>query len=97
MATKTEERTTVGAWVPLFVARELRSRAAAADRSVSAEVRRALARHLKTANGSGPMADWEIQISDEREPGEALAAGTTNATQAAPKSCGPIKVTTYTC
>lgn len=53
MATETEKRTTVGAWVPLSVADQLRARAVEGDRTVSAEVRRAVIRHLKTAERSG--------------------------------------------
>ena len=52
-STKTEERVAVASWVPLSVATELRTRAAEGDRTVSAEIRRALSRHLKNQERSG--------------------------------------------
>ena len=51
--TKIEERVTVAAWIPASLARELRARAVEGDRTVSAEVRRAVIRHLKTTERSG--------------------------------------------
>lgn len=42
-----ESKTIVAAAVPLGLARELKNAAARSDRSVSAEIRRALARHLQ--------------------------------------------------
>ena len=50
VATQTEERTALSTWVPISQALELQARAARADRSVSAELRRALNRYLT----SGP-------------------------------------------
>ena len=50
--TKTEERVAVASWVPLSVGDELRARAEAGDRSVSAELRRALC--ASPEGGQGP-------------------------------------------
>jgi len=44
--TETEQRTAITAWVPKSIATELQARAAAADRSISAEIRRAVKAHL---------------------------------------------------
>ena len=49
-----ENRTVVQAWVPCDLADALRSRAVAAERSVSAEVRLALREHL---NDEAPVAE----------------------------------------
>ncbi|MBA2240023.1 MAG: ribbon-helix-helix protein, CopG family [Solirubrobacterales bacterium] len=46
MATTIEQRTAVAAWIPASTAAELRARAAKEDRSLSAEIRRALNRYL---------------------------------------------------
>lgn len=51
--TETEARVTVASWIPVSVARELRARAIEGDRTVSAEVRRAVIRHLKSTERSG--------------------------------------------
>jgi hypothetical protein len=45
--TETERRRIISAAVPISVARELRSRAAREDRSLSAELRRAIRLHLQ--------------------------------------------------
>ena len=96
--TKTEARGTVASWIPVSLVRELRTRAAEGDRTVSAEVRRALARHLKaTANQERSAGRLAIEIPDEQKSGEVLAAGATNATQAATKSREPITVVRYEC
>ena len=47
--TQTEERTIISAWVPANTARDLRARAAREDRSLSAEIRRAITAHLDDA------------------------------------------------
>jgi len=60
MTTKTQERQHVNAWVEPRVVEQLDARAAAADRSRSAEVRRALARYVQD------VAD-ERDHDDERE------------------------------
>jgi plasmid stability protein len=49
VATQAEERTALSTWVPISQALELQARAARADRSVSAELRRALSRYLTSS------------------------------------------------
>jgi hypothetical protein len=43
----TETRTAISAWVPTSLALELQARAAQADRTLSAELRRAVKAHLE--------------------------------------------------
>lgn len=59
-------RAIIAASVDPDVAAALRRRAAAGDRTVSAEIRRALRSHLK--NGDGPSPEAAAQSSAEKGP-----------------------------
>lgn len=56
MAEDREQRAIVSTWVPVSTVRALRARAAEQDRSLSAEVRRAVNAHL-----AGPSRGWTYE------------------------------------
>lgn len=76
-----EQRTAVASWVPASLALELRARADAGERSVSAEIRRVLKEHLQ-AGERHPLSPESAGVSVRGNTGSGVApAGSTLPTE----------------